>query len=109
MSNPRGYPDVIRSAESGRPPRRGVKTLTIDVDGHSFTYGQPGWWAIFDDPADTEGQLIDEDNVIRAAARREAWAPAKNVVISPLIIRAVREDSTDPTPSPALVSVAARR
>ena len=65
MTNPRDYPDTIQSAESGRPLRRGVKRLTINVDGQPFTYGQPGWWAAIDDPADTEGQLTDEDNVIR--------------------------------------------
>ena len=91
MTNPRGYPDVIRSAESGRSLRRGVKMLTIDVDGHRFTYGQPGWWASLDDPADDEGQLTDEDNVIRAAARREARASAKRSILSPLVIRAIRE------------------
>jgi hypothetical protein len=72
MTNPRGYPDVIQSAKSGRPLRRGVKMLTIDVDSQPFTYGQLGWWASLDDPADTEGQLIDEDNIIRAAARHQA-------------------------------------
>jgi hypothetical protein len=72
MSNPRDYPDVIQSAESGRPLRRGVKMLTIDIDGQPLTYGQPGWWASIDDPTDNEAQLTDEDNVIRSAARREA-------------------------------------
>jgi HTH-type transcriptional regulator / antitoxin MqsA len=91
MSNPRDYPDTIESAESGRPLRRGVKMLTITVDGETMTYGQPGWWASLDDPADTEGQLIDEDNVIRAAARREARAKAKHAVLSPLVVRAIRE------------------
>ncbi len=67
-------PDVVKSAESGRPLRRGVKNLTIIVDGCSFTYGQSGWWASLDDPADTEGQLTDDDNVIRTAAHREARA-----------------------------------
>ena len=62
MTNPRYYPDVIQSAETGRPLRRGVKMLTINVDGQSFTYGQPGWWASLGDPEDTEGQLIDEDS-----------------------------------------------
>jgi hypothetical protein len=33
-------------------------------------YGQPGWWASVDDPEDSDGQLIDEDNLVRAAARR---------------------------------------
>jgi HTH-type transcriptional regulator/antitoxin MqsA len=91
MSNPRGYPDVIKSAESGKKLRRGVKMLTIEVDGRAFTYGQPGWWASIDDPKDTEGQLTDEDNVIRAAARREARAKAKDAILSPLEIRAIRE------------------
>lgn len=91
MSNPRDYPDVIQSAESGRPLRRGVKMLTINVDGQPFTYGQPGWWASIDDPADNEGQLTDEDNVIRAAARREARAKAKHTALTPLVIRAIRE------------------
>ena len=91
MSNPRGYPDVIRSAESGRPLRRGVKILTIEVDGETFTYGQPGWWAELDDPADNEGQLTDDDNAIRTAARREARAKAKRTPLTPLVIRAIRE------------------
>ena len=91
MSNPRDHPDVIQSAESGRPLRRGVKMLTISVDGRPFTYGQPGWWASIDDPGDNEGQLTDEDNVIRAAARREARAKAKDAILTPLVIRAIRE------------------
>jgi HTH-type transcriptional regulator/antitoxin MqsA len=91
MTNPRDYPDTIESAESGRPLRRGVKQLTVTVDGETFTYGQPGWWASLDDPADTEGQLTDEDNVVRAAARREARAKAKHAVLSPLVVRAIRE------------------
>ncbi len=91
MSNPRDYPDVIQSAESGRTLRRGVKLLTIEVDGQPFTYGQPGWWASFDDPNDNEGQLAAEDNVIRTAARREARAKAKHAALTPLVIRAIRE------------------
>jgi HTH-type transcriptional regulator/antitoxin MqsA len=91
MTNPRNYPDVIESAESGRPLRRGVKMLTIDIDGQPFTYGQPGWWASLSDPADTEGQLVDDDNVVRAAARREARAKAKHATLTPLVIRAIRE------------------
>jgi putative zinc finger/helix-turn-helix YgiT family protein len=91
MTNPRDYPDVIESAESGRPLRRGVKVVTITVDGKPFTYGQPGWWASLEDPDDKEGQLIDEDNVVRAAARREARARAKHTILSPLEIKAIRE------------------
>jgi HTH-type transcriptional regulator/antitoxin MqsA len=91
MTNPRDYPDEIQSAETGRSLRRGVKLLTINVDGHPFTYGQPGWWASLDDACDNEGQLTDEDNVIRAAARREARAKAKHSALTPLVIRAIRE------------------
>ena len=91
MTNPRDYPDTLQSAETGRTLSRGVKTLTITVDGQKFTYGQPGWWASLDDPADTEGQLIDTDNEVRAAARREARAAAKHAVLTPLAIRAIRE------------------
>jgi HTH-type transcriptional regulator / antitoxin MqsA len=91
MTNPRDYPDEIRSAESGRALSRGVKMLTINVDGYPFTYGQPGWWASIDDDADIEGQLTDEDNVIRAAARREARAKAKHATLTPLVVRAIRE------------------
>ena len=91
MINPRDYPDEIQSAESGRPLRRGIKIRTLNVDGHPFTYGQPGWWASLDDPLDNEGQLTDEDNVIRAAARREARAKAKHASLTPLVIRAIRE------------------
>jgi HTH-type transcriptional regulator/antitoxin MqsA len=91
MTNPRDYPDTIQSAESGRSLRRGIKLLTITVDGKNFTYGQPGWWASIGDSADNEGQLTDEDNVIRAAARREARANARHAVLSPLMIRAIRE------------------
>ena len=46
--------------------------LTINVDVRPFTYGQPGWWASINGSADIEGQLTDEDNVIRSAARCEA-------------------------------------
>jgi HTH-type transcriptional regulator/antitoxin MqsA len=91
MTNPRDYPDEILSAETGKPLRRGVKMMTINVDGHAFTYGQPGWWASLDDSADADGQLTDEDNVIRAAARREARARAKHATLTPLVIRAIRE------------------
>jgi hypothetical protein len=55
MTNPRGYPDVISSAETGRELRRGVKMLTITVDGQPFTFGQPGWWASIDNPSDNDG------------------------------------------------------
>jgi HTH-type transcriptional regulator/antitoxin MqsA len=45
-------------------------------------------WTILRTP---RGQLTDEDNVIRAAARREARAKAKHAVLSPLVVRAIRE------------------
>ena len=86
-------PDAITSAETGRTLRRGVKRLTITVDGAAFTYGQPGWWAAPDDPADPEGQLTDDDNVVRRAARREARALARHTMLTPLVIRAIREGS----------------
>jgi HTH-type transcriptional regulator/antitoxin MqsA len=35
--------------------------------------------------------LTDEDNVIRAAARREARARAKHTLLTPLVIKAIRE------------------
>lgn len=60
------YPDVIESAKSGRKLTRGLRLVTIDIDGESLTYAQPGWWASFDDPDDNEGQLVDEDNTYRA-------------------------------------------
>jgi HTH-type transcriptional regulator / antitoxin MqsA len=91
MTNPRDYFDEIVGAETGKTLRRGVKMTTITVDGHAFTYGQPGWWASLDDAADADGQLTDDDNVIRAAARREARASAKHSTLSPLVIRAIRE------------------
>jgi HTH-type transcriptional regulator / antitoxin MqsA len=91
VTNPRDYPDSIPSAESGRTLRRGVKMLTVTVDGEALRYGQPGWWASIDDPADTEGQLTDDDNVVRAAARREARAKARHAILSPLVVRAIRE------------------
>ena len=91
MTNPREYPNEIQSAESGRPLRRGVRMLTINIDGNPFTYGQPGWWASTVDPVDDEGQLTDDDNLIRAAARREARAKAKHATLTPLVIRAIRE------------------
>ena len=61
------------------------------LTGQPFTYGQPGWLAALDDPDDNAGQLTDDDNVIRAAARREARAAAKHATLSPLVIRAIRE------------------
>src|ERR1051326_3522833 len=64
LPNPRNYPDVMLSAESGRPMYRGVKMITIQVNGEPFTFGQPGWWCSLDDPDDLEGQLVDTDNVI---------------------------------------------
>jgi hypothetical protein len=91
MKNPRNYPDVIPSAECGRPLRRGVKMLTIDVDGEPFTYGQPRWWASLSDPADDEGQFVDDDNIIWAAAHREARAKGRHATLTPLVIRAIRE------------------
>ncbi len=91
MTNPRDYPDEMRSAETGRLMLRGVKMLTIKVDGYTFEYGQPGWWVSLLDPDDNDGQLTDEDNLVRAAARREARASARHPLLTPLVIKAIRE------------------
>lgn len=74
--NPRHYPDTMPSAESGRPMTRGDKEITITVEGKAFTYLQPGWWCSLTDPADMEGQLVDEDNRVAEMARRNAAASA---------------------------------
>jgi hypothetical protein len=63
--------------------------VTIIVDGQAFSYGQPGWWASVDDPSDFEGQLTDEDNVVRSAVRREARADSGRAVLTPLVIRPI--------------------
>ncbi len=42
--NPRNYPDVMPSAEFGRPMTRGEKLLSLQVEGKTFRYLQPGWW-----------------------------------------------------------------
>ena len=70
--NPRNYPDTIPSAESGRSMTRGEKLVTFKVEGRAFTYMQPGWWCSLTDPADMEGQLVDDDN--QAAPFREGFA-----------------------------------
>jgi len=90
-ANPRSYPDIITSAETGRPMRRGVKMLTIEVDGFRYTYPQPGWWANLDDPSDEDGQAVDEDNEIASLAVREAKALARGAELTPLQIKAIRE------------------
>jgi hypothetical protein len=38
-TNPRDYPDESQSPESRWALRRGMKLLTIDVDGLPFTFG----------------------------------------------------------------------
>ncbi len=42
--NPRNYPDIIPSAQSGRPMTRGEKSVRFKIDGRAFTYMRPGWW-----------------------------------------------------------------
>jgi len=91
MANPRGYPDVMASAESGRQMRRGEKRYTIEVHGYQYTYMQPGWWCSLADDDDFDGQLTDEDNEIAEAARREAKALSRNAALTPLQIKAIRE------------------
>lgn len=92
MSNPRGYPDTLTSAESGRPMVRGEKDVTMKIDGKPFPYQQPGWWCSLTDPADMEGQLTDEDNQIADTMRRNARALARGeTVFLPIVIRAIRQ------------------
>lgn len=92
MSNPRGYPDTLASAESGRPMVRGEKDVTIKVDGKPFRYEQPGWWCSLTDPEDMEGQLTDEDNQIADTVRRNARALGRGeTVFLPIVIRAIRQ------------------
>lgn len=91
-ANPRNYPDSILSAETGRPMRRGVKMVSIEIGGYRYTYPQPGWWASLDDPDDDDGQLVDEDNEIADLALSEAKALAKGARLTPLQIRSIRED-----------------
>ena len=88
--NPRGYPDTITSAESGRPMRRGLKRLKISVGGRDFFYHQPGWWCDLDNPEDDEGQLVDEDNQVAQMARRTAEAIVRGEPFTPALIRAIR-------------------
>jgi HTH-type transcriptional regulator / antitoxin MqsA len=90
--NPRAYPDTMPSAESGRPMTRGEKLISFKVEGRTFTYKQPGWWCSLTDPADVEGQLVDEDNQIAEMARRTAKAIAQGeTVFVPVVIRAIRQ------------------
>jgi HTH-type transcriptional regulator/antitoxin MqsA len=91
IQNPRDYPDVIVSAETGREMRRGIKMRTITVGGFKYRYPQPGWWADADDPNDHDGQLVDRDNEIHDLAVREARALAKGARLTPLQIRTIRE------------------
>jgi HTH-type transcriptional regulator/antitoxin MqsA len=82
--------DVMISAESGREMRRGVKPMTIKVDGETFEYGQPGWWCSIDDPEDMDGQLIGEDNRVADMARATAKALRAGAEFPPALIRAIR-------------------
>jgi HTH-type transcriptional regulator/antitoxin MqsA len=88
--NPREYPDTMASPESGRPMVRGEKMVSFKIQGKPFQYRQPGWWCSLEDPNDTEGQLVDDDNLIAEMARRTAEAMAKGEQFTPLLIRAIR-------------------
>jgi len=89
---PREYPDTMISAESGRPMTRGEKLVTFKVQGHRYSYKQPGWWCSLTDPDDTEGQLVDGDNQVADMARRTAKALAHGErVFVPVVIRAIRQ------------------
>jgi HTH-type transcriptional regulator / antitoxin MqsA len=88
--NPRNYPDVMPSPESGRPMVRGEKLVSFKVGGKIFHYRQPGWWCSLDDPDDLEGQLVDDDNLVAEMARRTAEAMVRGEPFTPLLIRAIR-------------------
>ena len=88
--NPREYPETMASPESGRPMFRGEKMVSFKIRGKTFQYRQPGWWCSLKDPNDTEGQLVDDDNLIGEMARRTAEAMVKGEQFSPLLIRAIR-------------------
>jgi len=92
VRNPREYPDVILSAESGRPMTRGEKLVNLEVQGHLYSYKQPGWWCSLTDPNDMEGQLVDGDSQVAEMARRTAKALAHGErVFVPIVIRAIRQ------------------
>jgi HTH-type transcriptional regulator / antitoxin MqsA len=88
--NPREYPDTMTSPESGRPMVRGEKMVSFNIQGKPFQYRQPGWWCSLEDPNDTEGQLVDDDNLIAEMARRTAEAMVNGEQFTPLLIRAIR-------------------
>jgi len=88
--NPRNYPATMASSESGRPMVRGEKLVSLQVNGKTFQYRQPGWWCSLEDPNDLEGQLVDEDNLVAEMARRTAEAMVKGESFTPLLIRAIR-------------------
>jgi HTH-type transcriptional regulator / antitoxin MqsA len=88
--NPRQYPDTMISPESGRPMVRGEKMVSFKIQGRTFQYRQPGWWCSLKDPNDTEGQLVDDDNLIAEMARRTAEAMVNGEQFTPLLIRAIR-------------------
>ncbi len=90
--NPKAYPKVMISSESGRPMTRGEKLVTFKIQGRPYSYKQPGWWCSLTDPDDTEGQLVDGDNQIAEMARRTAKALAQGEkVFVPVVIRAIRQ------------------
>ncbi len=92
VRKPRDYPETMISAESGRPMTRGEKLVTFKLQGHAYSYKQPGWWCSLTDPEDTEGQLVDSDNQVADMARRTAKALAHGErVFVPVVIRAIRQ------------------
>jgi HTH-type transcriptional regulator/antitoxin MqsA len=69
---------------------RGEKMVSFTIQGKVFQYRQPGWWCSLEDPNDTEGQLVDDDNLIGEMARRTAEAMISGEQFTPLLIRAIR-------------------
>ncbi len=71
---------------------RGERLVTFKIQGRAFTCKQPGWWCSLNDPADLEGQLVDDDNQVADMARRTAKALARGErVFVPAVIRVIRQ------------------
>lgn len=87
---PREYPETMASPESGRPMVRGEKLVTLNVEGRTFQYRQPGWWCSLEHPDDLDGQLVDDDNLVAEMARRTAHAIVEGEAFPPVLIRAIR-------------------
>jgi hypothetical protein len=71
---------------------RSERLVTLKVQGHRYSYKQPGWWCPLTDPDYTEGQLVDGDNPAAELARRTAKALAHGERMFVLVvIRGIRQ------------------